>query len=304
MPKFGSLLNSLAGKAGIKQEDETLKKLLSMAEVAQMDIPDDFSQALEGNLLTVDSAAANTAVRSKLFAEALNGADSELDRAFGDFEFDDTFKGEWKSIQKNTNEKVRKLTAALKSKIDTIKKDAEKGKVDPNAKAEVDALKNQINELNKSLNDAKVLHQTEIQNLKEQNLNDRKDFTLQSVLSGKPLPKNGLTPEINILTAKTLVTQEMAKQGLIVHFDGNGQPIIKQRKDGAEIDYYVNNKPVDYASFIDGVLAQNKFIQVNDPTPLNPGGGNNPPANNPPTPTNGQVVSEIDSQLQMLGAKV
>lgn len=304
MPKLGALLNSLSLKAGVKVEDNFLKTLLANVDISNMDVPDEFSQALEGNLLTVDSASANSAVRSKLFAEALNGADSELDKAIGDFEFDDTFKGEWKTIQKNTNEKVRKLTTALKTKIETIKKDAEKGKVDPNVQAQADALKKQIADLNKSLEDAKVLHQTEIQNLKEQNLNDRKDFTLSSALSGKPLPKNGLPPEINILTAKTLISQEMAKNGLIVHFDGNNQPIIKQRKDGAEIDYYVDNKPVNYSNFIDGVLAQNKFVQINDPNP-NPGGGGNNPGNgnpaNPAAPSNATVVSSIDAQLQQLG---
>ena len=303
MPQLGDLLKSLATKAGVKIEDETLKKLLSSTDISQMEIPAEFSAALEGNLLTVDSAAANTNVRSKLFAEALNGADSELDKSLNDFDFDDTFKGEWKTINKNTNEKVRKLTGALKTRIDQIKKDAEKGKAtDPNAKAEVDALKSQINDLNKSLDAAKVVHQTEVQNLKDQNLNDRKDFTLQSVLSGKPLPKNGLPSEINILTAKTLISQQMAKEGLIVHFDGNNQPIIKQRKDGAEIDYYVDNKPKSYQEFVDGVLATNRFLQINDPTPPNPGGGNNPAAAHQATnPSNATAVSEIDSQMAMLG---
>jgi hypothetical protein len=307
MPKFGVLLNSLATKAGVKVDDDFLKKLLSHAEISNMDVPDEFSQALEANLLTVDSAAANTNVRGKLFAEALNGADSELDKSLDNFEFDDAFKGEWKTIQKNTNEKVRRLTTALKSKMDAIKADAAKGKAtDPNAKVEVDSLKNQIAGLNQSLEQAKLLHQTEIENLRTQNLNDRKDFTLQSTLSGKPLPKNGLPQEINILTAKTLITQEMAKNGLIVTFDGNGQPLLKQRKDGAEIDFYVNNKQVGYADFIDGALAQNKFIQINDPNP-NPGGGgnSNPGGGGQRTPAGTtQAVSAIDAQLAQLGATV
>ncbi len=306
MPKFGVLLNSLATKAGVKVDDDFLKKLLSHAEISNMDVPDEFSQALEGNLLTVDSAAANTNVRGKLFAEALNGADSELDKSLDSFEFDDAFKGEWKGIQKNTNEKVRRLTAALKTKMDAIKADAKKGTVDPNAKAEVDSLKGQIAGLNQSLEQAKLLHQTEIDNLKTQNLNDRKDFTLQSTLSGKPLPKNGLPQEINILTAKTLITQEMAKNGLIVTFDGNGQPLLKQRKDGAEIDFYVNNKQVGYADFIDGALAQNKFIQINDPNP-NPGGGGNSQRGNgtqPPSASTTNAVAGIDAQLASIGATV
>jgi hypothetical protein len=305
MPQFGATLKSLAGKAGIKADDENLKKLLSFAEVAQLELPDEFINALEGNLLTVESAAANSTVRSKLIAEALNGVDSELDKTVNDFEFDDNFKTDWKGITRNTNEKVRKLTAALKTQMAKIKEDAKTGKHDPNAEAQATALKNQITELNKSLENTKTMHQVEIDNLKSQNLNDRKDFLLTTKLSGKPLPKNGLSPEINILTAKTLISQEAAKQGLVVGFDANGQPTLKQRKDGAEIDFFVNNKVVNYDDFIDGVLAQNKFVQVNDSAPTNGHAGNTPPASGAPgMPTNASVASNIDAQLAMLGATV
>lgn len=308
MAKLGTLLHSLSVKAGIKLEDDFLKKLLSNTDIANIDVPDEFNQALEGNLLTLESAVANTSVRSKLFAEALNGADAELDRVMNDFEFDDTFKGTWKGITKNTNEKIRTLTKALKEREASIKKAAEDGKkADPNAEAQVNNLKSQIADLNKSLENTKLTHQTELQNEREGRLNDRKDFVLQSTLASKPLPKNGLPADINILTAKTLISQEMAKKGLIVQFDANNQPVLKQRKDGSEIDYFENNKPVSYADFIDGALAQNKFIQVNDPAPT-PGGGNNPGGTpnggGQQTTANTSVVSAIDSQLAQLGVEV
>ncbi|GEO08770.1 hypothetical protein [Segetibacter aerophilus] len=303
MPKFGVLLNSLSGKAGIKPDDETLKKLLAFVEVSQFELPDEFANALERNLLTQESAAANPDVRSKIFAEALNGVDAELERSVGDFEFDDSFKGELKGI-KSTHEKVRRITAGLKDQLKAAKEKANKTG-DPKDKAEVDVLKKEIENANTQMNNLKLMHQTEIDNLKTANLNDKKEFTLKSKLAGKPLPKNGLPPEINILTAKTLISQEMAKQGIIVTFDEAGNPVLKQRKDGADIDYFVDNKKIDYDNFVDGVLASNKFVQINDPNPApNPGQGNNPPQPQRSFQSNAGVVSEIDGQLRELGITV
>lgn len=301
MPQFGTLLKSLATKAGLKLEDETLKKILAVSEVSTLEVPEEFNNALEQNLLTVESASANTTVRSKLFAEALNGVDKELDRVVGDFEFDDAFKGEYKGIEKNTMEKVRKLSGGLKSKLEAAKKKAAESGTQKDQK-EVEVLTKQIEELNRATEQLKVVHKTEIENLKAANLNDRKEFTMRSLLAGKPLPKNGLSADINILTAKTLIEQAMAKDSLQVMFDEAGQPLLKQRKDGTDIDFFVDNKKVDYSTFIDGVLAQNKFIQVNDPNPT-PGPGNNPPTP-PGNPTNAGIVSEIDAQMASLGITV
>jgi hypothetical protein len=304
MAQFGNLIKSLATKAGLKADDETLKKIMAIAEVSTLEVPDEFNTALETNLLTEQSAAANTNVRSKLFAEALNGVDVELEKFIPDFEFDDTFKTEWKT-NKNTNDKLRKLNAQMKVQVDKIKEAAKTGKHDANAEAQVSALKGQISDLNKQQENLKLLHQTELDNLKNQNLTDKKNYLLQTKLAGKPLPKNGLAPEINILTAKTLLEQDLAKHNLIITFDGNGQPILKQRKDGADIDFFVDNKQVTFDGFIDGVLAQNKFVQVQDSQPAN-GQNKTGQQNFAPTqlPSNQSVVSSIDAQLAELGVQV
>lgn len=305
MKKLGDIIKSLAEKAGLKSDDETLKKILGISEISTVELPDEFSNALEQNLLTEQSAIANTKVRSKLFAEALNGVDAELDGLMGDFEFDDTFKTQYKSIEKNTNEKVRQLKSGLQAQLKAAKEQAKKTG-DPNDKAAVTALQNQIAELNKNTEDLKRLHAVELDNLKKQNLNDRKQFTLRSILAGKPLPKNGLSADINILTAKTLLEQEMAKHGLQILFDENGSPILKQRKEGADIDYFVDNKKVDVSAFIDGVLAQNKFLQINDSDQATNAGGNNQQQfnHNTSTPTNAQVVQETQELLSQIGATV
>lgn len=309
MPKFGALLNSLAGKAGIKTDDDTLKKLLAFVEVSQFDVPEEFNNALERNLLTADSATANSEVRVKIFGEALGALDAELDKAVRDFGFDDEFKNQYNNIQKNTKEKFKLVTSGLRTKLEDAKKRAEDAKKkaeetkDPKEQKEVETLKKEIDIANQQMANLKQMHQVELDNLKTANLNDKKDFTLKSMLAAKPLPKNGLAPEINILTAKTLIQQEMAKMGLQVSFDDAGDPILRQIKDGTAIEYFVDNKKIDYSSFIDSVLANNKFVQVNDqPPPTNqaPGNPQNQSNNRQVSPSNHASANQLRQQAKEL----
>lgn len=308
MPKkLGEVLKSLSGKAGVNADDDTLKKLLAMQEVSLFELPDEIANALEQKLLTEESAVANPIVRSKVFAEALNGVDAELDNVVNDFGFDDNFKTAYKGIQKNTNEKVRKIKEGLKAQLEEAKKKANSSG-DPADKTKVTALENQIKELTTNAQAKDRMHAQELENLKSQALNDKKQFTLKSVLSGKPLPKNGLSPEVNIQVAKTLVESEMAKHGLQFLFDDAGNLILKQKKDGAEIDYFVDNKKMDAGSFIDGVLSQNKFVHVSDSAQATNAGGNNgyqqQSQQQNQNPTNSSVVEESKAKLAQLGITV
>jgi hypothetical protein len=282
--KLLDLLKSLAKKAGVNVEtDPTFKALTENDVIKDFDLDDNgFANPLEQKLLTEDSATVNPTVKSKLFAQALNGAEAELNGFLSDFELDDSFKTTYNSIERNTNERIRKLRDALKTKVDAIKKSKP---TDNDSKQQIQALENKIKDLNLAAANFKQMHETELSNMKLQNLNDKKGYMLKSVLAGKPLPKNGLKPEINIQLAKTLLEDDMAKKNLIITFDESGNAVLKEKKDGAESVYYVNNHPVNLDSFIDGVLAQNNFVQLNDQD----GGdsGQNGPDNNQFSQNNG-----------------
>lgn len=292
--QFGILIKSLAGKAGIKADDETLKKILAFGETSQFEVPEEFAQALERNLLTEESARSNSNVRNKLFAEALNGVDFEADSFANEFEFDEADKTSIKGIQKNTNEKLRLIKGAVKKLMDKKGEGSKKDDV---------VLQKEIDTLNEQANSLKESYETKISELNSKHLTDKKNWHMQTYLAGKPLPKNGLPADVNILTAKTLIEQEMAKHGLSIIYDEADQPHLKQKKDGTEIDYFVDNKKIGYSDFLDGVLAQNKFLQVNDPNPKSQEEGKTlqPDAQ---LPKNDAVVSGIDAQLASLGVTV
>ncbi len=292
--QFGTLIKSLAAKAGIKGEDETLKKILAFGEASQFEVPEEFAQALERNLLTSESALVNDQIRKKIFAEALNGVDAELDTYVDDFGFDDADKAAYKGIEKDTNKKIRTIKATIKKLMD------KKGE---GTKKEDAALQKEIDRLNAEAVNLKTSYEEKLSALQSSHLEDKKQWTLRSALSGKKLPQNGLDASINILTAETLIKQQMAKEGIFVSFDEAGNPVLKTKRDGSDLDYFVDNKKVDYNEFLDGVLAQNKFLQVNDPgNPPNPGERKieTPLANQ----SNQSVVSAVDAQLAELGMKI
>lgn len=265
MPKFGDVLKSLAEKAGIQITDETLKKILSFAEISQTDLPDEFAHALENNLLTPQSAIANTDVRSKLAAEFLGSFDSELDKVPRDFEFGEDITSKYKSIQRNTKDKFKVVLEGLKGKLEDAKQKVKEDKNDPAAKMEVQVLKDQIAQLNQKIADTQKLHEVELGNLNERHITERKTFALISALAGMKLPENGLPAKVNQLTAKTLIESDMASKGLQVVFNAAGEPAIKETKEGGVlVDYYVNQKPVSYSDYLSGVLATNKFVQVSN----------------------------------------
>lgn len=306
--QFGELIKSLAAKAGVKPDDEFLKKILSFAEVSQLDTPEEFFKPLEQNLLTPESALVDGRVRPKLMAESLNGLDAELDNTVGELPFDDTLKGDIKGIKSNTHEKTRRLTGGIKKLIGQLQEEIKTAKKNPKTEEsakEIENLNKVIESLNREMDNVKVMHKGELENMKLSSLNDKKEFTLSTTLAGKPLPKNNLPQYVNILTATTLVKQEMAKNGLQLSFDDFGNPVIKQLKEGAYVNYFVDNKPVDYNGFIDGVLAKDKFLQINDPQPTN-GNGNRPLATGQPgVPTNSAIAQETQLMLdQILGAQV
>jgi hypothetical protein len=57
----------------------------------------------------------------------------------------------------------------------------------------------------------------------------------------------------------------MAKDGIIIKLDDAGNPVLKQRKDEAELDYYVDNKKADLESYTDMVLTASKFTASAEP---------------------------------------
>jgi len=98
----------------------------------------------------------------------------------------------------------------------------------------------------------------------------------------------------------------MSKKNLVFYLDEFDNPILKERKDGTDLPYFVDNKAVQFPDFVDGVLARNKLLQINDPNKNQQQNGSGAQFTTAPnTPRNNSIASDIDATLnQLIGMQV
>jgi hypothetical protein len=155
------------------------------------------------------------------------------------------------------------------------------------------------------------LLKSELEQQKAQNIEQKKDLALILTLADLPLPKNGLSTSINIAIAKTLLQEQMAKDNVILSFDEVGNPVLKQRRDGIDLDYFVDNKKMNLESYSDHTLIENKFTAGFEAKPSTQTGAD--PANtvvlpalknNSSTLSNPYIAEESRTKLAQLGLTV
>jgi hypothetical protein len=99
---------------------------------------------------------------------------------------------------------------------------------------------------------------------------------------------------LKLNTAKGAIELELQKSAFSLKRNEAGQLIIVN-KDGQPA-YNDKHESLEPATFIDGALARNNILKINDPNPQNPtpGPGTIPIAANPKG--NAAVVAEIESE--------
>ena len=79
MPTIGEVFNELAIKAGISQDDENLKGLLSAPELAKIEAPAELVESMSKGLLSIEAAKNNHPdIKKKYFADAYDGMDKQI----------------------------------------------------------------------------------------------------------------------------------------------------------------------------------------------------------------------------------
>jgi len=108
---------------------------------------------------------------------------------------------------------------------------------------------------------------------------------------------------LKVTTAQGAVNNELIKKGLVIKRNEAGQLVITD-KDGNPAYNDSHEKISDTNSFIDGVLAQNKLLKINDANQQSnqnsnaSNGANFIPGNNPnQNQGNAAIVAEMDAQL-------
>lgn len=274
--KLGDFLNNLARKCN-KEADPALIAILSNAELANRDVADDFANAIDRELMSLDGAKNNPLLRTHFASQALNGIDTELLNLATEMELGDDVINQFKT-EKNTYNKLRSLK-------DTIKgiRDKKAGESDPGKKADYER---QIQELNAKIASEIDANKAKVQDLDNRHQQEITDYMVKYSLIGKSYANKDLPQNVQITLADTLLKGALNKSGAVLVRDGESLKL--KQKDNTDMDYLENHKAVSYDDFVNKVLADNKLLAVS--------GGNTPSNNEPSTaPVHIQAAGTINT---------
>jgi hypothetical protein len=267
MPKpLGILINELALKAGVKEDNASLVAFVTENKdlFSKVQLPDDLVTQMETGLHTLDSAKSK--LKPTLFAEALNGVDTDFARGWDEFELDDATKAELLAEPKTAK---RAILLAKKVKELEAKK---KGATGDDKKALVE----EINNLKAAASKIAGEHKTAIDKIQADHQDKITDMQYRTQLSGYnyALPKE-MDSSVKVETALSTIRNAMLRDGVkIVNADGNLKLVTA--KDGSEYFDSSNNKK-DLKSYTDGILALNKLLATAEPPGGTGGGGGGTP---------------------------
>jgi hypothetical protein len=281
--QIGTLLANLAKKSGIDATDPKLAAALSI----QSEIPDEFANKIETELLTVEAAKSHNDVYSHIKGKELTQYETAVKKLLDGLGLDDDAKalitGEQKSGAKFQiiQDKINELIAA--------KVQAPKGE-----KAE---LQKEIEKLQADLRTVKESETKQIEALNATHAEELKNERLYNLLSTKTyvFPKE-MPIHLQVETARNTVNAALATKGFKI-ISENGQPKLV-KLDGSK-PFDEKHVEMQLQPFIDGTLAANGLLLVNKPAeppksgaavpPIIPGGSSQL--------NNSDFASLLDTQL-------
>jgi hypothetical protein len=268
--KLGELFKTLATKSGVDVNDLATKNaefagLLSLAA----EVPDAVATQIETNLLTMDSAKSHGALKSHYFAQLADGMDAALEKIAKKRQMSEA---DW-ALLKNEKSTVKRMEL-LEDKLLELR-DAKDNSA---SKTEKGVLQKQIETLQEELRLAKEGHTGELDKQKKDFGVRETQLMVDAILAGKNFANKELPKGVSIITARTLIDQALAKEGLVV---SNKDGVIRVLKQDGSDHYDQKHNKVDADGYFDGVLSNNKLLAVTDPTKS----GDN--KNQPPIRVNG-----------------
>jgi hypothetical protein len=270
--------------AGINPDNEGLQELIGNESLQNIEINDEIANTISSKLMTMDSAKANSELNKHFRATILNGLDAEIEGLVNSFELPDDVK----TTISNEQSSFKKVPLL----VNTIK-ELEKAKVGANA-TDTNALNQQIAELNDQIVGLKSSHDEKIATINETWAGKMLQSKVSTILNSYnyALP---VSTDTNVLTAQTLVNQQLNSDGLKIVDNGSGLSL----KTSENTDYFVNNAKVDVKSYIDNVLGTHKLLKVNESnvTPSTNGVAPTTPTTPPPS-NDGGYAGEIDKLIR------
>lgn len=248
--KIKDLIKSIALQSGVSETE--IKTLLDNTTLDSIEIEDAVSTKLTAPRLSMDAAKNNPDLKKHFTALALNGIDAELERTATEHGLTAEEISELKALD-STSLRTKTLVAKVKA-LETAKAGA--------GTADTVKLNKQIEDLNNQIATERTSKVSELAAKDASLENERIDWTLNSMLSNHEYA-TPVDKEINILTAKTLISKSIQEKGLKIVRENNGLSL----KTSEGTDYFDNNIKVGVQDFTTKVLANAKLLKASSSTP-------------------------------------
>lgn len=251
--KLGDFLNTLAAKTGM-QNDPALVDLLSNSELAQHNVSDDFANAMDSSLMSLEGAKNNRDLLNHYKPIILKAADDKFAILAEKYGIVNEMQGE-----QSTYKKIDILENRIAAKIAELENKVGKG-----AQGEETAkLVKQIENLQKQIIEVQTAKDTELAQLREQHTKQQLDMLVNIELNGKRYANQDLG-DTNITIGRALVEKALKEQNAVLVNDG-GVLKLKQA-DNPQLDYVDSGfKPVTFGDFSNRVLAEKHLLEVSAP---------------------------------------
>lgn len=248
--KLGDFLNTLAAKSGM-QNDPALVDLLSNSELADKHVSDDFANALDSSLMSLEGAKNNRDLLNHFKPIILKAADEKFAILAEKYGIVNEMQGE-----QSTYKKIDILENRLAAKMAELENKAGKG-----AQSEETAkLVKQIENLQKQIIEVQTAKDTELAQLREQHTKQQLDMLVNIELNGKRYANQDLG-DTNITIGRALVEKALKEQNAVLVNEG-GVLKLKQA-DNPQLDYVDSGfKPVTFGDFTNRVLAEKHLLEV------------------------------------------
>ena len=256
--KLGDFLNTLAQKSKIELDFGTLSNK-KIDELNLIEIDDTVANQFDSTLMSLDGAKNNPEVLNHFKPIILKAVDNKYAILAEKYGLGEDFTNE-----KNTYKKADLLEQKIDAKLAEL--EAQKGK-GGNAEKE-QLLAKQLGDLQAQLSALTENSKKEVETVKSQYENEITEMHVKNLLAGKKFATKDLPIEVNTQMARLLIDKQLKEKGaMLVRKDGELKLVQSALPD---MDFYMDNKPVSFSDFTNKVLADNKLLEVSQPTPQTP----------------------------------
>lgn len=280
-----------AQKAGIDAADPRLQELNENPALAKIVVNDEVYNAVDSELISFTEAKNHKGIQAEIAAKTKREVWDGFDKTVIPEILNKLGIEESSVSDILTSEKSHKKIGILMEKIAELT--AAKTKASTGGdKAEI--LK-QIEALNNQLLAEKQKFEQEKNQLQSQYSQDIFDFALNSDLINKNWVLKDAKKEVNLRVAKSIIESELQAKGAKAVYDKATNSFKLVSAADPEVPHYENNKEVDWRTFTERALLENKVISPNGtPPPPAPTHGGTPT----PPPTQNAGMSSLAEKLK------